>query len=374
MLSVNASKEAEIVKIAGDPFQLFETNKCKNIFKRTNTCLLGHNRYATVGKVNRQNAHPFQFSKVIGVHNGTLKNKWSLDKANEFDTDSEALYYNINEKGVDDIIPKIDGAYALVWYNIEKHSINFLRNTERPLYSTFSKDKKMLFWASEPWMLTGALTRENIEYDKIMEIPKDTYIEFSIPDKDIPFGKGHVKEVKQKNYFFTETGTSTKTPAVTYLRSKSDKENDLYGRQFRFVPISQGVDEHGQHYVSLKAPLYPNCSFRTYVKNKEHGVKILTKTWTGIVGDHTAGYYKVPVKSLLIISSNPPENLVQEPTKPGNKGEPITQKEFNKRYHQCVFCSSNLLFNEDFRILNEKDALCSACKNDPELKPYLSVF
>lgn len=102
---------------------------------------IGHLRSGTSGdKTNVNNAHPFEFNSLVGVHNGTLRNIWNILKKEGIDkekekigVDSEALYRIINEKGPN-IISEIDGAMALVWYDRITNDIKVYRNKERPLY------------------------------------------------------------------------------------------------------------------------------------------------------------------------------------------------------------------------------------------------
>src|SRR5690606_1921090 len=56
--------------------------------------LVTHNRAATVGSVTKANAHPFNNSSLLGVHNGTVT-KTALKFGKDFETDSEAIYEQI---------------------------------------------------------------------------------------------------------------------------------------------------------------------------------------------------------------------------------------------------------------------------------------
>ena len=85
-------KEDEVLmtKIASHPIDLFDMGAFKKALNgNTSKVFLGHNRAATVGKVNAVNAHPFQVGDILGVHNGTLdKDSWKrLDETLGYDTD-----------------------------------------------------------------------------------------------------------------------------------------------------------------------------------------------------------------------------------------------------------------------------------------------
>lgn len=127
--------------------------------------LVGHCRAKTMGAINEDNAHPFDFQNVIGVHNGTLRAAHSLDHYRDYEVDSQVLFRNINDKGVERVIPTLDdeGAWALVFWDKTAQTINFLRNDKRPLWFTHTKDLKVMAWASEPWMFHLLSRRSGIE-------------------------------------------------------------------------------------------------------------------------------------------------------------------------------------------------------------------
>jgi predicted glutamine amidotransferase len=144
----------EVVKQVGPPADLMDTRTYEKLSSYDATILAGHTRHATVGNVSRVTAHPFEFSNLIGMHNGTLQGwRGYLNDDEFFDVDSECIYHNINELGVDAVIPSLRGAWALVWYDKETGQLNFLRNKERSLWYCFNEDKDRIFWASEYWML-----------------------------------------------------------------------------------------------------------------------------------------------------------------------------------------------------------------------------
>lgn len=105
-----------------------------------------HCRAATVGNVEKKNAHPFAVDHVIGMHNGSITTDFTNKK--QFDTDSEALYHNIATMGVDAAIKDLpfSAAYALVWLDRKKNTLNFLRNAQRPLFVVHQGIT--LYWSS----------------------------------------------------------------------------------------------------------------------------------------------------------------------------------------------------------------------------------
>ena len=132
--------------------------------------LLGHNRWATRGAVNPDNAHPFVHPPVILMHNGTVHNTYELidwrnddDRALKFDTDSELIAYKISEKGIAWTWEHIDGAAALAWWDEDKDTLSLIRNEDRPLKYAFSEGRKMMMYASETWMISAMAERNKIK-------------------------------------------------------------------------------------------------------------------------------------------------------------------------------------------------------------------
>jgi len=121
-------------------------------------CQVGHNRAATRGTVNRENAHPFTFGAVTLVHNGTL---WadgnSLPTYNKhLDVDSMQIAHALAEHGPEDakdVLKEIDGSFALVWFDTRDESVNMARNADRPMHYGLNAAKDMLWFMSDGHML-----------------------------------------------------------------------------------------------------------------------------------------------------------------------------------------------------------------------------
>ena len=138
--------------------------------------VMGHNRHATAGNSGAHvNAHPFKHGDITLMHNGTLTNHRTLT-TDHFTVDSEAICAAISREGAEVIVPKLKGAFALVWYDESDGTLNFVRNNERTLFLAISNEGSML-WASEKGMLEWLLSKERkigITYEEItpLEIGK----------------------------------------------------------------------------------------------------------------------------------------------------------------------------------------------------------
>lgn len=126
---------------------------------------VGHVRHATVGEKTDENAHPFLVertdgSKLVGVHNGTLKNWKTKDGGSDHEVDSSWAFRKLADEGID-AFKSFNGAFAFVWYDSRTPDVlNCARNAERPLYFMMDETKKTILGASELGML-GWLSERN---------------------------------------------------------------------------------------------------------------------------------------------------------------------------------------------------------------------
>lgn len=168
-----------------------------------------HVRYGTRGALIDANAHPFEFENIIGMHNGTLRDK----KYEHNDkTDSELLFKDISENGIIPVLEKVDpwGAYALVILDKNSGEFSFVRNDQRPLYYAIHENRPVMYWASEAWMLREMMARNT---EKMY--------------KDVYFFKPHVvysvhpQDIKAKNLMpFEQKAYKPKTIHTTHSSNK----------------------------------------------------------------------------------------------------------------------------------------------------------
>ena len=163
--------KTSVAKELGTPYELFTTSTMfdmKNLVLGNNRVLLGHNRYATMGAVDIEGAHPFTFGPIIGAHNGTLKDWKNLSGFYEHSVDSKAIFQNIYEYGIEHTWSNFTGAAALSWWNEKEKTLNFARNNDRPLFMASLDKRKAIIWASEGWMIEAALkAAPNVTLDEV---------------------------------------------------------------------------------------------------------------------------------------------------------------------------------------------------------------
>lgn len=168
-----------------------------------------HVRAATAGAVTKENSHPFMAtrrdgSRIIGVHNGSLRNWKSKVGSELFSVDSAWLYHKIATDGID-AFDSIDGAFALVWYDsADPDTMYIARNKERPLAWGVTKDGKTMIGASEVGMLGWLAARNSLEMKKLVEdytyvYPEEGYL-YKINMKDLTkYEKIKLPEYKASN-------------------------------------------------------------------------------------------------------------------------------------------------------------------------------
>ena len=133
------------------------------------TYIIGHNRYATMGDKDTKSTHPFTEKYITLVHNGTISGHKSLSNV---DVDSHAITIAIAEKGIEEVVKELNGAFTLVWHDNRNKTINFLRNKERPLYLVETDDAWYI--SSEYGLVSWILGRNGIKQNSSESIPIET--------------------------------------------------------------------------------------------------------------------------------------------------------------------------------------------------------
>ena len=389
---ISRQNDVDVVKTVGDPYQLIDTVRYTACTRRANKCIIGHNRSATVGKVVRKNAHPFEFFNLVGVHNGTLTNKYVLKDSHQFDTDSEALYSNISRFGVENVVPDVNGAYTLVWYHIQDNTINFLRNKERPLFYAFTADEKAVFWASEIWMLLGAMHRRGIKPKEVLELPIDTHFSLTIPLVGAVFDKPKTQQVVQKEVFTQgtaacgkgTTSTTTNLPATTSKKGTVTQlpppGSTLKGKQTIIRAVSWEKNANGAYHVNAISHEYPTKKFKIYAHSEEECQEVFKiKRWNAVIGGFDSSgmnTFKINILSLSHVDEEPAVVVPKvHQFKADHQGRMLDRADFEKRYKVCCFCGDPIDFVQQWKALSNDACLCEVCLSDKEVADYLpSLF
>ena len=379
--------EVTVLKKAVGPLDFMQLKGYEPVVNPSRQVLMGHNRYATVGKVNNLTAHPFEFDKVVGMHNGTLQGWNSLKDAPQFTVDSECLLHNINERGFKATIPEVDGAYALTVFNKETRVLSFLRNDKRTLYIATNKRNDVLMWASELWMLEGMAYRNEVELQKPELLPIDTLVEFELPKakvSKIPKPSASKLEGKKfvypnpvigRNYQTTKNTNSTVTGnswvglcAIEYVTPGEGKgapyllcyETSGAHAEVRIEGLTAPAAERALEEQELQV----QANGANWVNNYRliHGNgKVIRSNRTGI----TLKAMLRETRRLNRMAKQKEEgNVVRLPKMHGPDGSQVTVRAFNAlTKHGCGLCSCDIDSQTDFEWVGT-DPVCRECLDE----------
>lgn len=401
VLAVDAGGNTEIVKKVGTPWDLYQYKQFDDLLRASLCVLMGHNRWATKGKINQINAHPFEHGHIIGAHNGTLRGQYLLPDYKQFEVDSDNIFYSMSVLGVDETISKTCGAFALTWYDAEQETMNFIRNDERPLYICETEDKRTVYWASEPWMLEVTLGLAGVKYRDIYQPKPGQLFTYPIELAYAPKAFQDVKERRVKLHEFpvynsaktssaANTGTSVPAgKAVDLIKEagvavkKLEQASGLVrqGEVEFFVSSLETSKATGQQWLSCGAT-QDNCEveLRLYLTDQDvlesmlRSVHLFTATVRGYctaAGETYCTLDPRTVVELMAVEQNdePEEELVVV-----YGGEIKTEEE----YEELVSCGCGnckviptIEESEDIVWLDKFNFICGDCKELPVVDEFL---
>lgn len=311
---------------------------------------IGHNRWGTIGKNIKNNAHPFWVLDdddawiLVGAHNGTLKNRHDLKDYDKFGTDSEALFNAIAETDAKTAIAQVDGAWALTWACNYTDTLNVLRNKERTLFYAFTKDKKTLVWASEKWMIIVSCMKGGLEIDEVQSFDEDTLYVFPIDlknNQEVTFETKGGYTGKQVGFFQPRNQSEGKgwwAPEAVKKRQQEELQRSQQREELRKKiqgPHSTTPSTTTPSTGSSDKPLNTNSSASTPPETSG------TPNGSGQSSDNVTGIR--PYK--------------------GFKGERLSKKQLEDALAEgCCFCETEVIEVTDrFGWLGHNKAVCSKC-------------
>ena len=354
-----ATKEISVYKRAVNPYEFVDSHQYDRVVGFGSSVLIGHNRWATIGKINHLNAHPFDFPRIVGAHNGTLSTKYDLEKHADYGTDSEALYFNIDKYGPEQVIPEMKGAWALTWYDKEENTINMLRNKERTLFFVFSQDNKALFWASEARMLSFVLTRCGIKFDKIFSVGEDTMLTYEVPPAGGAFKRDQLqrKTIKGKKEIYTghhnnyyESVFPIAQREVAKQSSRPLLENSSSNSTKNTGPVTNSHSMIGNRIPPKRQAGELTHEYRERLRKfyaEKHIIDTVAKDVTPKSGTDIQFYGHA-------------DNDTKLPVYKGFRGKELTRPEFEKATQDgCIYCGTNVAWGETVRFTSESEFLCT---------------
>lgn len=141
--------ELGILKSTGEAYDFLYKNEDKIV---PSNIFIGHVRAKTKGVNSDENAHPFIYDNIVGVHNGTLTNNDDLIKEVggnpvDFKVDSQAIFYRLGKDKKATVLSDLKGPAAVLFQDTTSPDILYaFRNDERPL--VFGKRPEGLYISS----------------------------------------------------------------------------------------------------------------------------------------------------------------------------------------------------------------------------------
>lgn len=405
ILFVSNWSNADVIKKVGTPWELWGLRSIEDKFKTSSKVLLGHNRWATQGKVNNTNAHPFELGSIIGAHNGTLTTRYSLADHAKFEVDSENIFHHMNLHGVQDTIKKLNGAFTLTWWNKAEKTLNFVRNNERPLHFAYTNDNKTIFWASEAWMITVAAFQCGVDIDRVNELPVGFHYSFSMPDvaagnypvvtnptinrvelyeppvysrpSHSPVRGGNVSPFPPQQR--TPVVIEKKEELERVVTSASASYMEYQKRMLKQVEfeVYAEAEANNQKYIQAYAVDDDRISVRCYATPDSHLWKKLlasTHTFTGMVKSFTSNggmHLTVDLRSIMEVveaDKDTPDMYV------GFQGVILDEAEYTELTAKgCAWCSTPATVDdaEDIVWIGHKDHVCGDCKEFECVQDYI---
>lgn len=407
ILGVDARGQTMVVKKVGTPWDLYEYKNFDEIFRKRLTVLMGHNRWATKGRINSVNAHPFEHDHITGAHNGTLFNQSLLINHKNFEVDSDNIFHSISEVGVDETVQNLSGAFALTWYDSEQETMNFVRNKERPLHICMSENGKTIFWASEPWMLEITLKIAGVKHHPIFEPEAGQLFSYPIQMtyqvKELEAPK--VRNLKLHTYFVAKTnsthsqntGGKSDTSVFKAANDKAGTEAKKPGtvtvselimqERVEFFVSSERETATGQKYIQCY-PTQDDCTveLRVYCEQDPKMWEWLMegqcyfegkiRSFSSVQGNPQQSYAVIDPRTIAetttLIASDVPEDDPDFAVVYG--GKVVSEEEFDLAVcGGCANCKQIAFIEDSDELvwLDKFNFICQDCKDLPVVQEFI---
>ena len=397
--------EGKTLKQVGPPNNLWDFDESDSfnnagVLKGAFKTLIGHNRFATMGELTVENAHPFSYSHITGVHNGTLKNWRTLEGGKDLDIDSKTVFNHIAEKGIKDLWSKMHGAASLVWWDDEEKTLNFIRNSERPMHIAKIKDRKAIVWASEPWMINVACSRSGVELEESGPVSTDVHKHYKFKPEGTSCNLVSIEKLDHFVPVYTprENWFGFPTRYSLFNVSKADKHNPLLSTfsyktekadkklvNLEFIFDTARVVPNGGYYLRGFLLSDPDQRVEIIPQNRHEYDSLL-----GAINEEifkNVSRWRVKKDGTYVISSSHIRMVDYLLDKKEEGGDVIDEEDNVVSFHQsasdtekkqvtCVSCS-NLIPEDEVALTffsGINNHVCINCQEDESVKEYLYGF
>lgn len=147
-----------LVKQALSASEFINTQDYKDFVEHSPRVVIGHTRYATVGAVNNDNAHPFHEGNIIGTHNGSVYNHKEVMP--EAEVDSQAIFHALDQYDNDfaPALKELRGKFAITWFDQRTPDKLHIVLDGNPLSIVRIPELQTYFWASTKYALEAVLS------------------------------------------------------------------------------------------------------------------------------------------------------------------------------------------------------------------------
>lgn len=365
---------SKIVKRVGPFLDLYLEKNYNSFVKNltSSSVVVGHGRYATVGKITKQNAHPFKEDHITMVHNGTIRG--GLDHV-QAEVDSHGLCIEIKNKGFKEAFANIDGAYAVIAHDQQSGRVYITRNIDRPLF--YMEDYSRIYILSTRESLVFLKEAHNLGFST-------SEIKPFAPNRLYVFEDGQLRDseelVEKKSYVARDTRrwqpTRYQQPSSQQSKPSSRAEQAYkVGDEIEFKVT--GYTIKGQNEVTYIARDSDKnvIFFKTNKVNKSwenaSGIGTCNMVHTFVSEGNYLHQYQVGTREIVWEDEDENSLLTWD-------GEVITKKKWEAVYKNCVCetCNSAVAKddNESTLVWEDQRGLHLVCGNCLEQGKMLGVI
>lgn len=370
-------------KTKHNPVHLFITKEWEDLLAsayKEGRFLVGHNRKATVGKITDNTAHPFVEKHIILVHNGTLTNHKEVGNS---EVDSHAICKSIAEKGHIETIKMLQGAFALIWYDINKKALFICRNDKRPL--SFVETSDSYYLSSEigltRWIVgrnhwgSKIVKEADIETEYLYEFPIERPEEFTKTKLELHKPYSYLTNYQTQNWHekknIRETTTTPTTNIINIKETKTDPKYQLG----QYVPVyledyDQFISTNSKTRNKLFGSTDDEYQTNVEIDYSEELLEFLV-TETNIIGKIKQIIYNPATKQKTLTLY--PDSIVTGTILESKNKVEIASPNWDIEVHKCSKCADLISFYElpDTIIVKKNKEyipICNQCQQNTKLK------